>query len=171
MAGMLARRAGSDKKHRVLRRGISLLMIMNESRITSSLKTYVKLMRAASSVSAKLHKHLTEARLTVSQFGVLEALLHLGPLSQIEIGKKILKTSGNITLVINNLERRNLVVREADPNDRRFARVRLTRKGISLITRVFPRHAQIAGQVFSVLDTEEMNQPGSLLKKLGQHTS
>ena len=133
-----------------------------------ALKTYIKLMRATNSITAVMHKHLTESKLTVSQFGVLEALHHLGPLSQREIGKKLLKTSGNITMVIDNLEGRNLVVRENDPSDRRVMRVHLTQKGKSMIEHVFPIHAQIAGQVFSVLNKRELDQLGVLLKKLGK---
>lgn len=133
-----------------------------------ALKTYIKLMRATNSVTAVMHKHLTESKLTVSQFGVLEALLHLGPLSQREIGKKLLKTGGNITLVVDNLEKQGLVIREADPNDRRVSRIRLTAKGKRLIKRIFPRHAQIAQQVFSVLSKDEIKQLGGLLKKLGK---
>jgi MarR family 2-MHQ and catechol resistance regulon transcriptional repressor len=72
---------------------------------TRALKTYVKLMRAAESVTARTHRHLASTGLTVSQFAVLEALYQLGPLSQREIGQKILRSSGNITMVIDNLEK------------------------------------------------------------------
>jgi MarR family 2-MHQ and catechol resistance regulon transcriptional repressor len=131
------------------------------------LMTYVKMSRAINTVSAKMHKHLSLLNLTVSQFGVLEALCHFGPLCQQEIGQKILKTSGNITLVIDNLEKRGLVIRENDRNDRRYTRVRLTKDGEALIYHVFPKHAGIAEQVFSALDADELEQLGSLMKKLG----
>ena len=77
-----------------------------------ALKTYVKLMRAAGSVTARTHRHLSTTGLTISQFAVLEALYHSGPLSQKEIGQKILRSSGNITMVIDNLEKTGLVKRE-----------------------------------------------------------
>ena len=131
------------------------------------LKAYVKMMRAMGVVTTRMHRHLAQFKLTVSQFGVLEALYHLGPLCQQEIGQKILKTSGNMTMVIDNLEKRGLVVRENDPSDRRYIRVRLTTDGEELIHHVFPRHAKIAEQVFSVLNTDELEQLGSLMKKLG----
>jgi len=54
---------------------------------TIDLRTYVKLMRAAESITARIHKHLASVGLTLSQFAVLEALYHLGPLYQTEIGK------------------------------------------------------------------------------------
>ena len=79
-------------------------------REVTALNTYVKMMRAVESLTARVHRHLSSVGLTVSQFGVLEALYHLGPLSQREIGQKILRSSGNITLVIDNLEKRGLVM-------------------------------------------------------------
>lgn len=132
-----------------------------------TLKTYVKLMRASSSVSARMHRHLRNDGLTVSQFGVLEALYHLGPLCQREIGNKILKTGGNMTLVIDNLEKRGLVERVQDTQDRRYLKIHLTPQGQDLIKRVFLRHAGIAENVFAALDVNEQEQLGSLLKKLG----
>ncbi len=132
------------------------------------LKTYTKMMRASDSVTAKIHRHLTQYKLTISQFGVLEALYHLGSLCQRDIGEKILKTSGNMTMVIDNLEKRDLVIREKDLNDRRFITVKLTDKGYQLIHNIFPVHAQIAEQVFSVLNAKELEELGILLKKLGK---
>ena len=133
-----------------------------------ALGAYVKLMRAASCVTAKMHKHLAEWKLTLSQFGVLEALLHLGSMTQQDLGKKILKSSGNITMVIDNLEKRKLVFRETDPKDRRRTRINLTPKGDAVIREIFPEHAAISEQVFSVLNETECLQLGSLLKKLGR---
>ena len=132
------------------------------------LNTYTKMMRATNSVTMGMHKHLADHRLTVSQFGVLEALYHLGPLCQRDIGNKILKTSGNITLVIDNLEKRNLVNREKDKNDRRYMTVNLTKKGKKLISKIFPLHARIAEQVFSSITTEEMDMLGKIMKVLGK---
>ena len=140
-------------------------MITDEQRLI--LKTYAKIMRAVSNVTAGMHRHLAQYRLTVSQFGVLEALYHLGPLCQQEIGQKILKTGGNMTMVIDNLQKRGLVVRETDPNDRRYTRVGLTENGDRLIRKLFPRHAEIAARIFSALDTNEINELGALMKKLG----
>lgn len=133
-----------------------------------ALKTYVKLMRAGSSVTTGMHRHLRDEGLTGSQFAVLEALLHLGPLCQREIGSKILKTGGNMTLVIDNLERRGLVERIQDKEDRRYLEIHLTAQGLDLISRVFPVHAAIAEDVFAVLNKQEQEQLGRLLKKLGR---
>ena len=83
-----------------------------------ALNTYTKLMRAAESVTNRVSSSMSAADLTVSQFGVLEALHHKGPLCQRDIAAKILKSSGNITMVIDNLEKRGLVRRERDNQDR-----------------------------------------------------
>jgi len=136
-----------------------------------ALKTYVKLMRAVAGVTEKMHRHLRDQGLTNSQFGVLEALLHLGPLCQREIGEKILKSGGNMTLVIDNLEKRSLVERVQDKQDRRYVKIHLTPQGGELISIVFPHHAKIAEEVFAALDSDEQEQLGRLLKKLGRYKS
>jgi MarR family 2-MHQ and catechol resistance regulon transcriptional repressor len=132
-----------------------------------ALKTYVKLMRAAESVTARTHRHLSETGLTISQFAVLEALYHSGPLSQREIGQKILRSSGNITMVIDNLEKRGLVMRKRNEADRRFFIVHLTDKGDNLINKIFPPHAAVIANDLGVLTAAEQEALGRLCKKLG----
>jgi MarR family 2-MHQ and catechol resistance regulon transcriptional repressor len=132
-----------------------------------ALKTYVKLMRAAESVTARTHRHLSSTGLTISQFAVLEALYHLGSLSQREIGKKILRSSGNITMVIDNLEKNGLVRRKRNEADRRFYIVHLTDKGYRLINKIFPPHATVIAEDLGVLTAAEQDELGRLCKKLG----
>ncbi len=132
-----------------------------------ALGTYVKLMRAAESITSRAHKHLASVGLTVSQFGVLEALYHLGPLSQRDLGQKILRSSGNITMVIDNLEKRGLVRRKRDRNDRRFLIVHLTAKGKKLIRKIFPPHAALITKELSVLNATDQKILGDLCKKVG----
>lgn len=134
-----------------------------------ALGTFVKLMRAAESVSADVHKEIGEAGLSISQFGILEALYHLGPMSQKEIGAKILKSAGNITMVIDNLEKRKLVARIRGETDRRSYRVSLTDKGEHLIKSIFPLHSRRINNRMSVLTVDEQKALGVLLKKLGRH--
>ena len=132
-----------------------------------ALNTYTKLMRAAESMTARAHKHLSSAGLTISQFGVLEALHHLGPLSQKDIGQKILRSSGNITIVIDNLEKRKLVQRERDVHDRRYFIVHLTDAGHKMIRKIFPPHAAVITDEMSALTVAEQKTLGHLCKKLG----
>src|SRR5512146_3234858 len=84
-----------------------------------ALDTYIKFTRAANSLDSRLARTEALKNITASQFGVLEALLHLGPMSQSEIGGKLLKSGGNITLVIDNLEKCGLVLRKTGLKDRR----------------------------------------------------
>jgi MarR family 2-MHQ and catechol resistance regulon transcriptional repressor len=132
-----------------------------------ALSTFVKLVRASESISARIHRHLADAGLTISQFGVLEAIYHLGPLSQSEIAKKVLKSTGNITLVIDNLEKRDLAKRERQQEDRRYYAVRLTTKGRKLISSIFPRHAAKIMEVMRTLSSAEQEVLGNLCRKLG----
>jgi len=132
-----------------------------------ALSAYVKLMRATEAVTARIHRHLAAPELTVSQFGVLEAVYHLGPLSQAELAKKILKSSGNITMVIDNLEKRGLVKRERKQDDRRFYSIQLTPEGRKLIGSIFPRHAAMIVAEMRVLSSAEQEQLGFLCRKLG----
>lgn len=132
-----------------------------------ALQAYVKLMRAAESVTARVHQNLSSKGLTLSQFAVLEALYHLGPLSQSGIGRKILRSSGNITMIIDNLEKNGLAQRKRNKADRRFFIVHLTDRGTKLIENIFPPHARVIAKEFSVLTDAEQDMLGSLCKKLG----
>lgn len=132
-----------------------------------ALDAYIKLMRAAESVSARLAPHLAQAGLTVSQFGALEALYHLGPLCQRDLGKKILKSGGNITMVVDNLEKRGLVERVRGEDDRRYITVNLTKRGRKLIGELFPRHARAIKEEMGVLSVGELEKLGRLCKRVG----
>ncbi|HEY6837313.1 MAG TPA: MarR family transcriptional regulator [Geobacteraceae bacterium] len=132
-----------------------------------ALNTYTKLMRAAESVTGRVNRSMAAFDLTISQFGVLEALYHKGPLCQRDIAAKILKSTGNITLVIDNLEKRGLVRRERDSEDRRYLTVRLTEEGASLIARAYARVEAAIVAEMAVLTEEEQHMLGTLSKKLG----
>jgi len=141
--------------------------LRGNSKQVRALGTYVKLMRAAESITARVHKHLSSVGLTVSQFGVLEVIFHLGPLSQRDLGRKILRSSGNITMVIDNLEKRGLVRRERDASDRRMFIVHLTDEGQKLIEKIFPSHAALITRELSVLKAADQKALGDLCKKVG----
>ena len=132
-----------------------------------ALDVYIKLSRAAEAVEAGVNCHLKDYGLTWSQFGVLEALYHLGPLHQHEVAAKILKSSGNLTLVIDNLVKRDLVERERDESDRRYLTICLTEAGQQLISHIFPRHVENVVQAINVLTPDEQHQLAALCRKLG----
>ena len=131
------------------------------------LDAFIKLMRATESLNNRLNKHHADANLTVSQFGVMEALHHLGPLNQKALGEKLLKSGGNITLVIDNLEKSGWVERHQDPEDRRSMLIHLTPEGKKLIANYFPEHLDRLKEEFDVLSDKELNQLASICKKLG----
>lgn len=132
-----------------------------------ALNVYIKLSRAADAVTQRINKHLKEDGLTVSQFGVLEALFHLGPMCQTELAGKILKSTGNLTLVIDNLEQAGLVERQRDTVDRRFISVHLTPAGEALISRIFHPHVRGVVETMSALTQQEQDELASLCRKLG----
>lgn len=132
-----------------------------------AMNTYTKLMRAAETVTANVSRIMSKAGLTISQFGVLEALHHKGPLCQRDIAVKILKSTGNITLVIDNLEKQGLVKRERIHEDRRYLTVSLTEKGNNLITTVFPEVEAAIVVEMGALNGEQQEQLGFLCKTLG----
>ncbi|SRR6056297_2036416 len=137
----------------------------------NTLNAFIKLMRSVESMNNRLNRHLYEADLTVSQFGVLEVLHHLGPLNQRAIGEKLLKSGGNITMVIDNLEKCGYVKRERDPDDRRAVLIHLTDSGKSFIKDFFPKHLDKIKEEFSVLTEDEKEELGRLCKKLGVQNS
>ncbi|ORJ59821.1 MarR family winged helix-turn-helix transcriptional regulator [Geothermobacter hydrogeniphilus] len=132
-----------------------------------ALSTYINLLRCSEVVTADTTRHLAAEKLTVGQFGTLEALYHLGPLCQRDIGRKLLRSGGNVTTVVDNLEKRGLVKRRRQAEDRRYYSVALTDSGRELIARIMPR--QVAGikQRLDVLSAEEQETLRRLCRKLG----
>jgi len=132
-----------------------------------ALSLWVKLARASATFG---HRTLDDIRLyglTQPQFGVLESLGHLGEVTLGELSRKTLSSCGNITVVVDNLEKEGLVLRRHSREDRRVIHVQLTPKGKKLFTAIFPRHARCIVSLASVLTEEEQEHLGSLLKKLG----
>jgi MarR family transcriptional regulator, 2-MHQ and catechol-resistance regulon repressor len=132
-----------------------------------ALEAYIKLMRAANTLTARTSRELAAAGLTESQFGVLEVLFHLGPLHQCELATKLLKSGPNITLVADNLEKRGLIQREKTAEDRRATTIRLTPDGERYIRNLFPRHAAFISGLMAALDADEQRALAGLCRKLG----
>ena len=134
----------------------------------NALNAFIKLQRASESISTRVHTVLP-AGLTITQFGVLEALHHIGPLCQGELAEKLLRSGGNLTLVVDNLEKAGYVARERDPADRRFVVVKLTEKGTQFISEIFPRVLNNVTREMSVLSSTELFDLCRLCKKVGLH--
>lgn len=135
-----------------------------------ALNAFIKLTRASNSVLDRTNRHITAAGLTTSQFGVLEALYHIGTLSQVEMARKLLLSTANITTVIQNLEKRGLVCRDRSPEDNRVMRVNLTDEGRALVERLLPHHVAGITAELSVLTAEEQETLAALCRKLGLGT-
>jgi MarR family 2-MHQ and catechol resistance regulon transcriptional repressor len=132
-----------------------------------ALSLWVKLARASSTFSHLTNMDIQRYGLTQPQFSVIEALGHLGPMKMGSFCSKMLTSGGNITVVIDNLEKDGLVERIPFPKDRRATTVRLTSKGEKLFNDIFSKHAQFVTKIASVLGEEEQIQLSALLKKLG----
>lgn len=132
-----------------------------------ALDAYIKLTRATESVNQRVNRHLNDHNLTVSQFGVLEALYHLGPMPVGRLAEKILRSSANLTLVVDNLVKRGLAERERRPDDRRTVEISLTDDGRDLITAILPDHVAGVVSAFDVLSSEEQSVLAALCKRLG----
>jgi MarR family 2-MHQ and catechol resistance regulon transcriptional repressor len=133
-----------------------------------ALGTFVALSRASECATAATQFEIVKAGLTEGQFGILEALHHLGPLCAADLAEKVLRSRGNLTLVIANLERDGLVERTTRSEDRRYRTVALTGKGRRLISGLFPKHARLVAKTFSILTEEEQVELKRLCRKLGK---
>ena len=134
------------------------------------MSTFIKLVRASESVTVRSHRHLAHEKLSFGQFAVIEALFHLGPLCQKDIAGKILRSPRNITMIVDNLEKRKLVRRERDIGDRRFLNVHLTDKGNNLFKKIFPRHIKSLKKEMEILSETELETLGNLCRILGTKT-
>ena len=140
---------------------------VDDPAVEQAVLAYVKLMRASRAVLARVEPGLAARGLTPTQLGVLEALLHKGAMTHRDLGRKVLTSAGNMTDVVDKLERRGLVRRMRDPADRRAVRVELTAPGRALIEALFPCHAADIARAMSGLTAAELQALGALLRRLG----
>ena len=136
-----------------------------------ALSAFINLMRASDAVASSIQRDIDQNKLTASQFGVLEALLHLGPLYQGELAKKLLRCTGSVTSVVEGLEKKGLVQRNRESHDKRFVRVTLTPKGKTAIEEEFPKHVSAVVRRFGSLTFEELKELRRLCGKLGKSMS
>lgn len=132
-----------------------------------ALRAWIVLARSYHTIERGVSRDAARYGLTIAQFAVLEALYHKGPLPLGQIGSLLLVTAGNITYVVDQLERHKLVKRERRSKDRRLVYAALTPEGRALIDDIFPRHARFVAEMFDVLEPPEQAELRRLLKKLG----
>src|SRR5438105_2654946 len=130
-----------------------------------ALSAFVKLLRAGDSAQAEAARSLAPGNLSASQFAVLEALYHVGPMCLTELAHKTLKTSGNLTRVVGNLEKAGLVTLQQSAQDRRYISVAITDKGKKLMARVFPVHLARIVELMGRLTASEQEQLAAFCRK------
>ena len=133
----------------------------------TALKLFIVLARAQRAISERIDASLSSHGLTQTEFAIIEALYHKGPLLLGEVQRKILVSSGGITFLVDKLAERGLVERQLCKSDRRARYAALTRKGEALMAEIFPAHAEFIRDVISSLSRAEQKQATALLKKLG----
>ncbi|MBY0756749.1 MarR family transcriptional regulator [Clostridium sardiniense] len=131
-----------------------------------SLASLIALSRADQKVDKLSYETIRPSGLTASQFAVLEVLYSKGDLKICQIIDSILTTSGNITVIIKNLEKEGFVKKLKDPEDSRAVLISLTEKGREIIESILPKHFENIKNIFSVLDEEEKEQLIKTLSKI-----
>ncbi|MDC7248310.1 MAG: MarR family transcriptional regulator [Sphaerochaetaceae bacterium] len=130
------------------------------------LKLFISLNKTVNSFTKKTNKIVTQYDITYSQFAVLEVLYHKGALSLGEVKEKILSSSGTIAIIIKNLEKNDLIVKFQDNKDKRKYILKLTTKGMNLISEVFPKNEEMIINSMNVLNFAEQEYMLNCLKKI-----
>lgn len=133
-----------------------------------ALRLWIALARCYATYARAVATKITDYGLTAAQFGILEALHHVGPLSLGELAEKLLVTGGNVTYVMDRLEDQGLVRRRRSGSDRRVVQASLTPEGRALVAGVFPQHVEFVRGLADHLEPEEQEELRRLLKKLGR---
>jgi MarR family 2-MHQ and catechol resistance regulon transcriptional repressor len=133
----------------------------------NALNSYIKLVRAFESISSRLYMKLAKEGLTESQFYVLDALYHCGQMNQKDLGKKIFRSGGNITMVVNNLEKQKLIKKKQSEEDKRVYIIKLKNEGRDLYEKVFPKFLKAIMNEFEGIKEKEHKEFQKVCKKIG----
>lgn len=132
-----------------------------------ALRLWIVISRAREAIVELLQEDVARHGLTLTEFGILEALYHKGPLLLGELQRLVLVSSGGVTYLVDRLEKKGLVERRACPGDRRAKYASLTGDGEELIAEIFPEHAAYIEELMAPLDAEEQSIAHRLLRRLG----
>ena len=130
---------------------------------------WIVLARCYKALSARVEESVSKSGMCLTDFMILEALLHKGPLTITEIQAKILLASGSMTAAVDRLEKKGAIVRRAIEQDRRARQLELTANGRRIIERIFREHSAEFESLIGVLADTEKRQTYASLKKLGIH--
>lgn len=131
-----------------------------------NLKVLIALSRTTQSIHKRSAGLIAKFGLTMSQFAVMEALYHKGHMTINEIIQAVLSSSGNMTVVISNLEKLELITKCVNPEDKRSSLIAITQKGKEIIEEIFPLHLNDLQEVFQTLSQEEKEMLTVTLKKI-----
>lgn len=134
--------------------------------LSPKVQAYVALVRAAERVHAEVSRGLLVEGLTPSQFGAMKALCLRGPQPQKDIAASLLKTGGNVTLVVDNLEKLGFVERVAHPSDRRMSVIQITETGRETFDRIYPEHLLRIEQAMDVISDGDCDAIVGLMRPL-----
>jgi MarR family transcriptional regulator, 2-MHQ and catechol-resistance regulon repressor len=146
---------------------LSVKMNSHSDSRTTAPKLWVVLARAQRAVASYVEQCIAAEDLCLSDFMLLEVLLHKGPMTISEIGQKVLLANASMTSAVDRLEQKSLVSRESSPNDRRVRIVTLTKEGRAFISELYERHVADLETIAEVLTEKEQDQLRTLLKKVG----
>ncbi len=130
-------------------------------------RLWLVLSRCHRALSQIAEHSIEDAGLCLTDFAVLEVLLHKGPLTITEIQGKVMLASGSMTVAVDRLENKGLLIRGPSPNDRRAKVLELTQEGSRVAEAAFRRHAAELESAMAILSKSEKRQLYALLKKLG----
>jgi MarR family 2-MHQ and catechol resistance regulon transcriptional repressor len=144
---------------------------MSEGTEVTAARLWIVLAKSHRALSRLMERSIADLGLGATDFMVLEALLHKGPLTISQIQDKVLLASGSMTAAVDRVEKRGLVVRKASTEDRRARVLELTAEGKRVASEAFKEHSKDLESAFSVLSEEEKRQLYEPLKKLGLHSA
>lgn len=133
------------------------------------LKTFVILFKTHTNLIRHVKKSLEDTQLSVNEFTCMEALLNKGSLSAQALIDLVLIPNSSMTYVLDTLSKKELILREKDPADRRVQRISLTDKGEKVISEIYDIHHAHMREIFDVLSPDEEKQLQEFLKTLGRH--
>jgi len=136
----------------------------------NALNSYIKLARAYESINSRLYMRLATEGLTESQFFALDVLYHLGPMNQKNLGSKLSRSEGNITMVVNNLEKQNLIKKKQSNEDKRVYIIKLKNEGRKLYEKVFPIFLKSIMKDFDGIKEKEQIEFQEVCKRIGLKT-
>ncbi len=129
---------------------------------------FLVLMQTSKAIQERLRLEIAKSNVSLTEFSVLEVLYHKGKQTIQQIGSSILISSGSMTYVIDKLEQKGLLKRNACPEDRRVIHVTLTDNGLDLIKKIMPRHQEQVDYMFGALNNDDSQAMVRYLKKVNE---